>query len=91
MKELTIMPERDNKNFNNATGIYIRAKHPETGRFGTYDIMQLDAISLFRWLRSRGGCNPWAEDVVGLLFGHEHLSRLMTPEEELAEFGGEEA
>lgn len=54
------------------TGIYVRAKTP-TG-WDSVDIAILDKESLRVWLRSRGGDNPWAEDVVGILLGHGHLS-----------------
>jgi hypothetical protein len=51
------------------TGVYVRARAPD-GTPGSWDIMQLDAASLKRWLRSRGGENDWAEGVVALLLGH---------------------
>ena len=51
------------------TGIYIRAKD-EAGKWGSHDIAHLDRESLLRWLRSRGGSNPWAENVVAILLGH---------------------
>jgi hypothetical protein len=53
------------------TGIYVRARDGE--RFVSADIDQLDKRSLLAWLRSRGGDNPYAEDVVGLIMGHGHL------------------
>lgn len=53
------------------TGIPIRARTP--GGFDTHDIAHLDRASLLAWLRSRGGDNPFAEDVVGILLGHGHL------------------
>lgn len=55
------------------TGIYVRAKH-ENGHFGSFDIAELTRESLLVWLRSRGGYNPWAEDVVGVLLGHGCLN-----------------
>ena len=39
--------------------------------YGSYDIATLDRDSLFRWLRSRGGSNPWAENIVAVLLGHK--------------------
>ena len=56
-----------------STGIYVRAIRPD-GRADSVDIVMLDRPSLLRWLRSRGGHNPWAEDVVGILLGHGHLT-----------------
>ena len=51
------------------TGISVRAKFPD-GHFGTADIYFLTKESLLEWLRSRGGENVWAENVVGVLLGH---------------------
>ena len=58
------------------TGIYVRAFSKEENHHGSYDIAELDAESLLVWLRSRGGDNPWAEDVVGILLGHGHLHKM---------------
>lgn len=58
--------------FTEATGIYVRAKSADE-RWVNADIAELDGQSLLAWLRSRGGDNRWAEDVVGLLLGHGHL------------------
>ena len=52
------------------TGIYVRARHPDTG-WESVDISWLDRDSLRRWLTSRGGDNPWAENTVLILLGHE--------------------
>jgi hypothetical protein len=51
------------------TSIYARALRD--GKSGSYDIVTLHRDSLFRWLRSRGGANPWAENVVAVLLGHK--------------------
>ena len=50
------------------TGIYVRAQLPD-GSWAAADVATLDKDSLYRWLRSRGGANGWAEDVVGILLG----------------------
>ena len=55
-----------------ATGIFVRALTPK-GAWKSIDIIRLEKASLLEWLRSRGGNNPWAEDVVGILLGHGHL------------------
>lgn len=55
------------------TGIFVRAIDPETKRWATFDLAQLDKPSLLAWLRSRGGNNPWAENTVGVLLGHGNL------------------
>ncbi len=54
------------------TGIFVRAKDKE-GAYHSVDIALLDANSLRLWLRSRGGKNAWAENVVGRILGHEQL------------------
>lgn len=54
-----------------STGIYIRAKLH--GKWGSYDIAALQKESLLAFLKSRGGDNQWAEDIVGILLGHGHL------------------
>lgn len=61
--------ENRRKSFAQATGIYVRVKDGEA--WITADIAQLDRASLFVWLRSRGGDNPWAEATVALLLGHQ--------------------
>jgi len=52
----------------NATGIYVRALDQDKPE--SVDIAQLNKESLLRWLRSRGGRNEWAENVVLILLGH---------------------
>ena len=54
------------------TSIFVRAKMPG-GEWESCDIAELEKESLLEWLRSRGGDNKWAEDVVGILRGHGHL------------------
>lgn len=50
-------------------GIMVRALS-QAGQYESFDIAELDRQSLFVWLRSRGGSNPWAENVVLVLLGH---------------------
>jgi hypothetical protein len=64
-------PERES-NLPNNTGIYVRAMGAD-GRWDSFDISQLDRDSLHEWLRSRGGENLWAENVVLTLLGHEQI------------------
>jgi hypothetical protein len=52
------------------TGILVRARTTE-GEYKSVDITILDRDSLLRWLRSRGGANQWAEEVVCILLKHE--------------------
>ena len=51
------------------TGIYVRAVDSD-GKWGSHDIVDLTKESLVQWLRSRGGDNPYAENVVCVLLGH---------------------
>ena len=44
------------------TGILVRAQLID-GKWGSFDICELEASSLLEWLRSRGGHNPLAESV----------------------------
>lgn len=69
--KLTTDPEREHSPAN--TGIYVRAWSESDDKFVNADIVHLDKDSLLHWLKSRGGDNPWAEDVVGILLGHGHL------------------
>ena len=71
--ELKAMKERcEIKDCLPSTGIFIRAKNPD-GKYESLDINVLDKESLLSWLRSRGGNNEWAENVVGILLGHNNL------------------
>lgn len=62
---MRIDPNRQNRR----TGIYVRAQ-TGTGDWMSVDLSQLDRNSLMEWLRSRGGDNPWAEETVAILLGH---------------------
>jgi len=68
---LKIDPERNGGKFE-TTGIYCRALN-NLGFWVAADIMQLDKESLLEFLRSHGGKNEWAEDVVALMLGHGHF------------------
>jgi hypothetical protein len=72
MKDPTIDPKRAIEFADANTGIHLRAKDQD-GKWLAADIATLDKESLIAWLRSRGGDNQWAEDVVGILLGHGHL------------------
>lgn len=54
------------------TGIFVRAQDPD-GNWQSADIWCLEPESLLEWLRSRGGENPYAENVVGTLLGRGAL------------------
>ena len=53
-------------------GVVVRAQLKQ--RWVTADVAALGRRSLLRWLRSRGGRSPWAEDFVGYLLGHGALT-----------------
>ena len=75
--DLILDPERvKNKKMWGDTGIYVRVYDVEDKKWTSADIVLLHRDSLLRWLKSRGGDNPWAEDVVGILLGHGHLHDL---------------
>ena len=69
--ELLADPNRYEK-CKNLTGIFVRGKNPK-GKYEPLDIAQFDSKSLLEWLRSRGGENKWAENVVGILLGHGNI------------------
>lgn len=71
--DLRVDPFREG--WDNSAGILVRAQAP-SGAWISADITELDAASLLTWLKSRGGDNPWAEDIVGILLGHGHLHKL---------------
>ncbi len=78
--ELKVCPKRINiPELHSQTGVYVRAKSPE-GKWGSYDIAELDGESLLKFLKSRGGKNKWAEDIVGICLGHGHLHPLEKPD-----------
>lgn len=55
------------------TGIYVRAYDEQHRKWMSVDISTLTFESLRRWLRSRGGQNPWAENTVGIILGYGPL------------------
>jgi hypothetical protein len=67
--ELRCDPKRESTPETTSTGIYVRAM--KDGKWESVDIYELDLPSLMLWLRSRGGDNPWAENTVAILLGHE--------------------
>jgi hypothetical protein len=75
---LRFCPERSDIRHGD-TGIYVRAQKADES-WGNADIAELDRDSLHRWLRSRGGRNLWAENVVMALLGHEQISAADDPQ-----------
>lgn len=55
-----------------ATGIFLRAIGQD-GRWGSYDMAELDAESLTAWLKRDGGDNALAENCVRILLGHPQI------------------
>jgi hypothetical protein len=68
---LEIDPDRLDRD--GETGIFVRAvlRRSDGDKLVSCDIVCLTRASLMCWLRSRGGDNPWAEECVALLLGHE--------------------
>lgn len=67
--ELVLVVSDDRLALDGSTGIYVRARS-EAMEWGEHDIAELKAPSLLAYLRSRGGSNPLAEDIVMTLLGH---------------------
>lgn len=57
------------------TGIKVIGQLSDGSASKSYDIKYLDRDSLSRWLRSRGGKNELAEDVVRHMLGHGQTER----------------
>ena len=68
-RELELDTDRMEEYKDSRTGIYVRAQLPN-GKWDSVDIIYLTSESLLEWLRSRGGENVFAENVVGILLGH---------------------
>jgi hypothetical protein len=51
------------------TGINVRARN-SLGGWEWIDVAALNKPSLLEWLKSKGGDNLYAENVVGILLGH---------------------
>ena len=52
--------------------IYVRAWDGKVGgAIRSVDIAELELHSLIAWARSRGGKNPWAEQALALVLGHD--------------------
>jgi hypothetical protein len=64
--------DRQNEQMHGATGIFLRAIGQD-GRWGPYDMAELDAESLTAWLKRDGGDNPLAENCVRVLLGHPQI------------------
>jgi len=68
--ELKVDPDR--MKFKELTGIFVRAKNGDS--WGSYDCAVLDKPSFLSWIRSRGGSNAFAEDILGLVMGYGRFS-----------------
>ena len=64
--------DRQNEQMHGATGIFLRAIGQD-GRWGSYDMAELDAESLTSWLKRDGGDNALAENCVRILLGHPQV------------------
>lgn len=61
-------------NYDDSTGVYIRAQN-DNGKWQSIDIACLTKESLLEWLKSDGGDNKLAENMVGILVEHGHLHK----------------
>ena len=73
VQNLIIDPKR--AKLDSGTGIYVRAFNGPDHKWESVDIAALSKDSLLRWLKSRGGNNSWAENVVVILLGHDPMNR----------------
>ena len=69
---LRTAPDRQNEQMHGATGIFLRAIGQD-GRWGSYDMAELDAESLTAWLKRDGGDNALAENCDRILLGHPQI------------------
>lgn len=76
--------EESRTKYHGSTGVFVRAEF--NGKWGSFDIAELDKPSLHAFLKSRGGDNLWAENVVEILLGHGHFEP--APATEQTEKGG---
>ena len=56
-----------NRDLHGATGIFVRAVGLD-GKYGSFDIAQLDRPSLLRWVKEHD--RLWLENLVLILLGH---------------------
>ena len=70
--DLKTAANRENENMHGLTGIFVRAIGQD-GRWGTFDIAELDSDSLTAWLKRDGGSNPLAENCVRIMLGHPQI------------------
>lgn len=68
-ESLTTDHERENEEMHGLTRIFVHAKGKK-GRWGVFDIAELDTDSLTAWLKHTGGDNLLAENTVRALLGH---------------------
>lgn len=71
-KEYRTDPKRECE-LKGITGIFVRARGSNF-KWDNFDIAELNRNSLKAFLRSRGGMNLWAENVVASILGHEPWS-----------------
>lgn len=62
--------DREGEQLHGLTGIFDRAIGQD-GRWGTYDIAELDRASLIDFVRGRGEVSTWALHIVLIMLGHD--------------------
>lgn len=70
--DLKTAPSRENENMHGLTGIFVRAIGQD-GKWGTFDMAELDCDSLTAWLKRGGGSNLLAENCVRIMLGHPQI------------------
>jgi len=70
---LKTAPDRENDDMHGLTGIFVRAIGKD-GKWGTFDMAELDSDSLTAWLKRDGGSNTLAENCVRIMLGHPQIS-----------------
>lgn len=68
MDDLTTDPEREGMPGYIGTGIFIRAIGKD-GKWGTFDIAELDKPSLEAFAKSRGEVSDWAMGIINIMLG----------------------
>ena len=70
--DIKTAPTRENGDMHGFTGIFVRAIGQD-GKWGSFDIAELDSDSLTAWLKRHGGSNPLAENCVRIMLGHPQI------------------
>ena len=70
--DIKTAPTRENGDMHGLTGIFVRAIG-QYGKWGSFDMAELDSDSLTAWLKRDGGSNLLAENCVRIMLGHPQI------------------